>query len=236
MAYATVAELKAEINLTDSEGKHTASLTRLLDAATRAINRVCNRPDGFDASSTATVRYYTGSGKPYQEIDECVQVTAVAVKDSASDDEDSYTSWTIGTVGTTTEADVFPATGDPEWPEYNTTPYTLLVIGANGDYSHFPSGRYTTRGGFRPTTLVARGIPVVQVTARWGFAATVPSDIREACLMQAVRWYKRFQSAMSDTLADGELGMLLYRQSLDPDIRRILVDGRYIRPPTGRGR
>ena len=235
MAYATVAELKAEINLTDSEGKHTASLTRLLYAATRAINRVCNRPDGFDASSTATVRYYTGSGKPYQEIDECVQVTAVAVKDSASDDEDSYTSWTIGTVGTTTEADVFPATGDPEWPEYNTTPYTLLIIGANGDYSIFPSGQFTTRGGFKPLTLVARGIPVVEVTARWGFSDDTPDDIKEACIMQAARWWKRLQSAMADTVAGPDFGTLLYRK-LDPDIEALLKAGRYYRPPTGRGR
>jgi hypothetical protein len=46
--------------------------------------------------------------------------------------------------------------------------------------------------------------------------------------MQSARWYKRLQGAMSDALASGELGMLLYQKSLDPDIRRILVDGRYI--------
>jgi hypothetical protein len=235
MAYATAAELKAEINLIDSAGDHTASLTRLLDAASRTIDRATNRPDGFDASATATARYYTGSGKPYQEIDECVQVTAVAVKDSPGDDEDDYTSWVVGTVGTTTEADVFPATGDPEWPEYNTTPYTLLVIGANGAYSLFPSGQYTTRGGFRPLTLVARGVPTVKVTARWGYSDDAPADIKEACIMQAARWWKRLQSAMADTVAGPDFGTLLYRK-LDPDIEAIVKGGRYYRPPLGRGR
>jgi len=47
--------------------------------------------------------------------------------------------------------------------------------------------------------------------------------------MQASRWYKRYQSAMTDTLATGETGTLIYEKSLDPAIKRILVDGRYIR-------
>jgi len=182
----------------------------------------------------ANARYYVGSGKSFQWIDECVSVTAVAVKDSASDDEDSYVAWTVGTVGTTTEADVFPATGDPAMPDYMATPHTLLVVGANGDYSTFTGGGFTSRGGFRPLTTVSRGLPTVEVSGRWGYATTVPDDIKEACLMQAARWYKRFQSAMSDTLASAELGTLLYRQSLDPDIRRLLVDGRYVKPTVGR--
>jgi len=77
-------------------------------------------------------------------------------------------------------------------------------------------------------------VPTVQITARWGFATEVPIDIKEAAIMQAARWYKRLQSAMADVLASGELGQLLYRKSLDPDIRRLLVDGRYVKPVVGR--
>ncbi len=186
------------------------------------------------ADITASARYYVGSGNTIQHIHECVAISAVAVKDSASDDEDSYEAWVLGTVGSTTDADVFPASGDPQAPDYNSTPYRFLVIGANGAYSIFPSGSYTTRGGFRPMGSRTRGVTTVSVTARWGYADIVPDDIRTACIMQAARWYKRLQSSMGDTAASTEFGQLLYRQALDPDIRLILEAGRYVKPAIGR--
>lgn len=233
MAYASAAELRAEMNLDSTDDD--ATLERLLDAATTKIDKYCGREqDGFEADAAASARYYVGSGKPYQRIHECVSVSAVAVKGSPSDDEGDYTSWTVGTIGTTTSADVFPATGDPKRPAYNTTPYTLLVIGANADYSCFTSGDFVGRAGFEPSTTVAKGVATVQVTARWGYATIVPDDVKEACIMQAARWYKRLQSAMADTTATAEMGTLLYQKSLDPDIKGILDDGGYKRPRIGR--
>lgn len=232
-AYATVKEFRADVGKTDDDDDLT--IARLLDAAGAAIDRFCNRPDGFMAEPNATTRYYPGSGGSYQWIDECVAVTAVAVKDSPSDDEDAYVAWVLGTVGTTTDADVFPATGNPSNPDYQTLPYTMLMIGANGDYSRFTTGAYTHRPGFRPErTAVPRGLPTVEVTARWGFASAVPQNIATACLMQAARWYKRLQSSMADVLASGELGQLMYRQKLDPEVALLLEQGRYVRPATGR--
>ena len=227
--YASIAELRDEMNLDSTDDD--SWLDNLLDAATRKIDVFCNREqDGFEAVAAASARYYPGSGKSYQWIHECISVTAVAVKDSPSNDEDDYTSWTVGTVGSTTSADVFPASGDPRFPSYTELPYTLLIIGANADYALFTSGEFSSRGGFKPSTTVRRGIPTVQVTARWGYAAIVPDDIKQACMMQAARWYKRLQSAMADTSALPEMGSLLYQQSLDPDIKGILVDGRYVKP------
>lgn len=230
--YATPAELRADI------GQETADdtvLGRILDAAQIKIDNLCNRPDGFVADATATARFYKGTGTPVQRIDECVEVTAVGVKDSPSDDETSYTAWTVGTVGTTLLADVFPARGDSENPDYTLPaqcgkPFDLLVVGANGSYSEFTGGKWTSRGGFRPSDFTHRGLPTVKVTAKWGYSVTVPADIKEACIMQAARWYKRLASAMADTLASADLGMLLYREKLDPDIAGILLDGRYVRP------
>ena len=227
-SYASPAELRAEIDL--DAVTEDATLQRLLNAATKTIDRFCNRPDGFVADVAASARYFHGSGEPYQWIDECTEITAVAVKDSPSDDEDDYTAWTIGTVGTTTDADVFAATGDPERPEFNRTPYTLLIVGANGSYSRFTSGTYTHRAGFRPSYIAQRGIPTVEVTARWGFADTVPDDIKEACIMQSARWFKRIRSSMADSLATTELGQLRFTKKLDPDVELILVNGRYVRP------
>ena len=226
--YATAAEMRDVIELASTDKD--AILDRLLSAASRAIDGYCNRPDGFLAIATATARYFPGSGKGYQWIDECVAVSAVAVKDSASDDEDDYTAWTLGTIGTTTGADVFLATGDPEYPEFTRTPYTLLVIGANADYSIFPSGNFRTRGGFRPSSDSVRGLPAVKVTARWGYAATVPANVKEACILQSARWWKRGQSAWADTIANVDFGVLMYRKSLDPDLQAMLMEARLVRP------
>jgi hypothetical protein len=222
MAYTTAAAVRGQINKTDTTDD--AILTALISAAERTINRFCNRPDGFEADTSASARIYAGSGKPYQFIDECVEVSAVAVKNSAT--SDTYTSWGIG--------DYIECSGDPKEPNFNDLPYNLLLVDATGDESIFTSGKFTTRGGFRPSTDVHRGVPTVQVTAKWGFSVSVPADIAEACIMQVARWYKRLQGAMGDALASAELGQIMYTSKLDPDVELILKRGRYIKPVTGR--
>lgn len=222
MAYATAAELRAQMNKTSTADD--SILATILSAAERTINRFSNRPDGFEADAAASARRYAGSGKPYQSIDECVSITLVEVKNSPT--STSYTTWAT--------TDWIPIRGDPEDPNYNGLPYTMIMVDPTGSQSIFYSGSFVTRGGFRPTTDVHRGVPTVRVTAKWGFSVAVPDDIHEACIMQAARWYKRLEGAMSDALASAELGTLLYRQRLDPDVAMILVEGRYVRPSIGR--
>lgn len=222
MAYATAATLRTQINKTSTADD--ATLTTLISAAERNINRFCNRPDGFEADSSASARRYAGSGKPYQFVDECVEITLVEVKDSATDT--SYDSWT--------SADWIAARGDPEYPNYNETPYDLIIVDPTGDESIFTSGKYTVRGGFRPITDVSRGVPTVRITAKWGFSVSVPADISEACIMQAAIWYKELEGAMGPSLVNTELGQIVFQKPIHPSIKRILVDGRYVKPTTGR--
>jgi len=213
MAYATYAEFKAAINLKDAGAVLQTNIERILEATSDGIDRVCNRPEGFVADVVASARLYKGSGRPYQLIDECTEVTLVAVKESITDS--TYTAWTVD--------DWMEATGDQRDPDFNRTPYTLLICDPNGDYSVFTSGRYQRR----------QNVPTVQVTAKWGFATTVPTPIKEATLMEAARWYKRLQSSMGDTLASTELGTLIYAQKIDPDVAFILELGRFIHPAVG---
>ena len=222
MTYAVAADLRARIHKI-SVADDTV-LTAIIAAAERNINTTCNRPDGFEALAAATARKYTGSGTSYQWIDECVSITKVEVKEAATDT--TYTLWA--------DTDYIPARGDPKCPDFNTLPYHLLIIDPSGDYGTFTNGQYSYTPGFPPETDVLRGIPTVQVTAKWGYSVAVPADIREACLAQASRWFKRFEGSFSDALASENLGTLLYRQSLDPDIKRLLVDGRYVKPAIGR--
>jgi len=219
--YCTTTELKNAMN--KQTAGDDAVLAATITAVSRAIDQYCNRPDGFVAelSGYESTRYYFGTGKTYQWIDENVDVVAVYVKDAESDEENEYVTWVVGEVGTTLSADVFPASGDPKAPTFNRTPYTLLVCGRNGDYAVFP----------KSVTL-----PVVKVTARWGYAGTCPAQIKQATIMQASRWYKLVQGAMAHTLAGQDVGgAMVYPGGVDPDVQFILKAGRFVKPAVGRG-
>jgi hypothetical protein len=219
--YATLAELRADLGGTVVGDATT--LQRLLDAAAADIDRFCNRPDGFVAMSTAAARLYTGSGEAVQWIDECAAVTLVEVKDAVTDTD--YVAWTTD--------DWDAASGSPESPNFNRTPYRFLLTTAGGDYAVFTAGRYAGRRGFRPEPDSRRAVPTVRVTAKWGYALTVPTDIKVATIMQATRWFKRMRSGMADAVGMAETGILMYTKALDPDIQHILVGGRYVRPTVG---
>jgi hypothetical protein len=215
MAYATAGELR------DRLGKVSPAkddlLLEIISAAEKSINKFVNRPDGFEAATTATARTYAGSGKGYRLIDECVSITTVAVKESYTDT--TYTAWLA--------TDWIAFSGDPKSPDFQPLifqrPYNAIMIDPSGSESGFYSGSV---GGY--------AFPTVQVTAKWGYCTSVPDDIREACLIQATRLYKRFESGMSDTLASNDFGVMIYRQSLDPEAKQLLVAGRYIKPVVGR--
>ncbi len=224
-AYATVVELRGQINKTKTTTD--VELALLLDAVSDSIDKFCNRSDGFVSDVTESARTYTGSGSTVQWIDECTAVTLVEVKDSPSDT--TYDSWVA--------ADWIAATGDPENPDFNRTPFHFLVVSAVGDFELFTSGTFSGRQGFRRMQM-GRGVPTVRITGNWGYAATVPGTIKEATIAQAARWYKRGQGAWSNILANREQGQLAFgrsiQASLDPDIRFMLVGSRLVVPALGR--
>jgi len=209
MAYATVNELRDTLGKTGTGDDGVFEL--LIAGAEDAINNYCNRPDGFVAVTTAAARYFNGSGKPWMRIDECVSITTVSVKDAATDD--TYTDWTSD--------DWIPFSGDVSRPDFNHLPYDGLIVDPNGSYSHFTSGLFVGRGGFKPIVDVPRGTPTVKVTARWGYAASVPDQIKVATLALTSRWWKQGRSAWADTTAVPELGQLLYMRE-NSDIRMML--------------
>ena len=228
MAYATVAEL-ADMMQLDGHVAVDSILQSWLDAATQCIDFFCNRVrDGFVAVAVAQARYYTGGGKPHLLIDECITVTEVAVKDSAT--EVTYTAWTSPTTVMAGDGDWIPYRGSPSTPHFEKLPYNALMIDPNGQYATFTGGKFTHRGGFRPSSTAHRNVPTIKVTARWGYAATVPAVVHNACMFQAARWYKRGTAGGADAIASRDLGMLMYTKALDPAIQMLLVESRLVRP------
>jgi len=194
----------------------TTAYTEILDAMSRKIDKFCRRPDGYVSTAADETRYFDGRGRNYLRIPECTSITLVSVKDAYSDT--TYVAWATPTTVLAGDGDWYPAAGSYSRPIFNRTPYTLLLIDPNGDYSGFLNG-------YKVVT--------VQIAAKWGYATTAPSPIREATLAESARLIKRFEASMSSRTADSNLGMLVASvrmASLSKDIMDLLVAGMWVLP------
>lgn len=197
--YCTVAELTAALadsglaSSTDYDSILTSTITR----ASRMIDSELKREAGWFYNATETTRYYTGSGSPYQYVDEMTAAPSyVGMSEGGGVQSTDYT-----TIGST---DYFL------WPD-NKTPYRRIDLDTiNGLYTMFYRYRRS-----------------VKVTAAFGYSATVPDDIKQACIIQAARWFKRGHQGYQDTGAIVELGQLRYTK-LDPDVMEILAHYRKV--------
>jgi hypothetical protein len=91
MSYATLAEFKAAVGITDTTDD--AALQSVLDATDTLIDLYCDRKTGF---GTATeTRYYTAEDYEYVLTDDLVSVTTLQTDDDANGTYE--TTWTAGT-------------------------------------------------------------------------------------------------------------------------------------------
>ena len=91
MSYATLAQFKAAVGITDSTDD--AALQNVLDATDTLIDLHCDRKTGF---GTATeTRYYTAEDYQYVLTDDLVSVTTLQTDDDANGTDE--TTWTSGT-------------------------------------------------------------------------------------------------------------------------------------------
>lgn len=223
MPYPTVADVRRTIAkvLPDKNDE----LQECLDAAIQLVHDHCNRPDGWEAVSVASARVYPGTGMYYTWIDECVEITAVGVKDSPTDAV--YASWSA--------ADWIPFSGAPDWPDFNRKPYVGIMTTPTGNSQVFTSGMFTGARGFRGDSDTMRNTPTVEVTAKWGNSLVLPATIKRAIIIQAARYFKRGESAYQDAVGNADTGgMMMFRSKLDADVLEILENGRHVRPPIGR--
>jgi len=91
MSYATLAQFKAAVGITDSTDD--TALQAVLDATDTLIDLYCDRKTGF---GTATeTRYYTAEDYEYVLTDDLVSVTTLQTDDDANGTYE--TTWTSGT-------------------------------------------------------------------------------------------------------------------------------------------
>jgi hypothetical protein len=91
MSYATLAEFKAAVGITDNADD--SALQAVLDATDTLIDLYCDRKTGF---GTATeTRYYTAEDYEYVLTDDLVSITTLQTDDDANGTYE--TTWTVGT-------------------------------------------------------------------------------------------------------------------------------------------
>jgi hypothetical protein len=195
-------------NVSGAPGATDTVIEGLILSVSGWIDQYCRRPDGFEAVTTATAREYVGRSKSWALIDECVQVTLVEVRHR---DETAWTALASG--------DWMAFAGHPSAPKPNLGRFEGLMLRPRAAWRNFPDGGDGEDG-------VAT---TVRVTARWGYADSVPDAIKQACTIQVVREFKRGQSAFNDAVGNGEQGMMQYLGA-DPLVTSILKQGRFVRP------
>jgi hypothetical protein len=90
---------------------------------------------------------------------------------------------------------------------YQKSPFWQLTAHPIFGFGYFPIGERRLR-----------------VTAKWGYSLQPPQVVKQAAIMQAVRWFKRGQSAFGDAFANAELGGLQFAKKVDPEIETLILN------------
>jgi hypothetical protein len=198
-SYASSSDVFADI----SEGSYTdyeaPQVTSFVSIASRLIDREVGRWDGFFYPTSDTVDwYYDGSGEYEQEIDEFVSVSAVAVSEQGTLASTDYTAWTLNT-------------------DYITKPYN-----ATGKAKPITRRALVIPNGTKGAWYA--GQKAIKVTGIPGYSTTPPDVVKQACKIQASRWFFRAKQGYQDTGVQAEIGGLTFSKKLelDPDVKQLL--------------
>ena len=204
--YCTLAELKHpnRLLINDSDSASDDMLEGIIEAVSRKIDDTCHRR--FYADSSNSARYYTARDSDFLFVD-----------DIASRSSDSMVI-EIDTNGDGTYDNAF-ADNDYVLEPYNAdldvVPYQKIETASTGHYL-FP-------------VKVRKG---VKITAKWGWPGTTPPlPIKQACLLQSERLFKRFATPLGSESMTALGRMTLSIPSLDPDVESLI--SRYIKPVWG---
>ena len=185
-AYATMAALKAELNIGQADTSYDVKLEAALNSASRQIDRHCGRRFWQDPA-TVQREYYADS--PYDvQTDDISTTSGLVVRVDTGDDGTYATTLTI-----TTQFILLPRNADHDGLPWNS----IRLVDA--DTTTFP--------------IWTSGRPSVRVTAKFGYA-TVPDDVNKACLIQATQLFKASDAVFGGLSFDA--GILRVRETLNP--------------------
>lgn len=160
----------------------------------RSIEGASRRIDGycgrFFYQKNATVKLFARYIDTLFLQDDLVSVSSLKTDDNG--DQSFSTTWTAGT-------------------DYALEPYDTNLTG-------LPYYKVTAVGGKTFPIFTYPLLPGVQITGVWGFSS-VPHDIREACVLLAIRGFARYNAALGVV---GFADMAIQVRAVDPDVRDFL--------------
>jgi hypothetical protein len=165
-----------------------------LDAATSAIDDHCNRT--FIASAGVSPRMFQPT------------------RDRVEVDDFFTTEGLIISVGGT----VIPAA-----VENVSAGYTLYPLNAEAQGEPYTSFQYTQFPSSAWPLYAAISRAKAIVTARWGYAAAVPAQVRQACILQASRIFARRLSPYGVAGSPDMGSELRILAKVDPDVAVLLA-------------
>lgn len=160
-SYATLVELKARLNISDSSDD--AGLASALAVASRGIESCCRRQ--FNDAGSATARLFHPDSARLAKVDDFSTTTGLVVESDTSGDGTFETTWASA--------------------EYELQPLNGVVDGVSG-WPYWKIRAAGTTGRYFPCT---RARATVRVTARWGWTA-VPAPVKEGTLILAEDIFK----------------------------------------------
>ena len=165
----------------------------VLESVVMAVSRLVEGYCGrkFYADTADATRYYTAEFADVLFLEDDL-ISVTTLKTDGDGDRTYETTWA------TTDYDLEPlnATVDGQ-------PYTRI--------STTPAGRYTFPS-------IAKS---VQIVGKFGYAAAVPYPVKEACLLQCERLFKR-KDAIFGVAGATEMGQMIPIAKLDPDVEFLL--------------
>ena len=203
--YASLAEVKAAARVTDTVDD--ALIEMATESASRMVDEYCERR--FFTNGTET-RTYTPTDFHVLDIDDVAGAT-LTLKTSSALDGNFDVTWA------TTDYQMEPVNRLESGVTWPTT-----ALRAVGNYVFTPASYFGAAAPMVPAT--------VQVQAVFGFGTAVPTQVKHATILLALRQYKRYDSP-TGVLGFGDFGPVRVSSRMDPDVAMIL--NTYRRTPVG---
>lgn len=217
--FCTLSELRAYIspNRTDpGAGADDVDGALAITAASDAVRRAMGRP--MELQTVAQDRYYTATrpfGSNLINLAYWYPWPAVYPSLFASivDSPFLVVNDFVLTNQTLANITVTDTVSGTTYTPVQTFPYNASVIGDGACY----------RLIFAAGTFLPLGQGQLKVNAKWGWV-TVPTPVKQACLLQASRYLKRRDTPSGQVAGIAEMGTVVrVRPGLDPDIELMLT-------------
>jgi len=201
--YCSLADVKAAARITDTIDDTLLELS--IEAASREIDSYTERVFYQTGSAgTPVARVYVPQDLYVVETDDIISVTTLKT-DSNGD----------GTFDTTFDVS-----------DFQLEPLNGLAGGIETPFTRIRAVGTFLWPVYEPRNVDANQASV-QVTGVFGFA-TVPTAVRQACILSALRQYKRYESP-TGVLGFSDLGAVRVGTKLDPDVERMIQPYRKVR-------